>query len=38
MSAVGGGLGSIDMHATYLPWALRLSYLRRDDLEDVSVR
>lgn len=38
MSAVGEGLGRIHMHAAYLPWALCLCYLRRVDLEDVSVR
>lgn len=38
MSAVGGGLARIAMHAGYLPWALSLFYFRKDDLEEVSVR
>lgn len=36
MSAVGGELGGIARHAAYVPWALNLFYLRRDNLEDVS--
>lgn len=34
----GGELGRIVMHVAYLPWALSLFYLRRDVLEEISVR